>query len=96
MVLAASLGGGYLTLFPACLPQIAGYDNIAAANGILYFLNTFGYLFGTPIASALINRTTPPNYVYAAVWGGLLMAIGGLFCLALRVMRGGWNPWVKV
>lgn len=95
-ILYGFFGGGYLTLFPASLPQVAGYDNISAANGLLYFTNTFGYLFGTPIASALINRTTPPNYVYAAVWGGLLMAVGGLFCLVLRVMRAGWNPLVKV
>lgn len=95
-VLYGFFGGGYLTLFPASLPQVAGYDNITAANGLLYFTNTFGYLFGTPIASAIINRTTPPNYTYAAVWGGLLMVVGGLFCLALRVMRAGWNPMVKV
>ncbi|KAG2212545.1 hypothetical protein INT46_010026 [Mucor plumbeus] len=95
-VLYGFFGGGYLTLFPASLPQVAGYDNINAANGLLYFTNTFGYLFGTPIASAIINHTTPPNYVYAAVWGGLLMAVGGIFCLVLRVMRAGWNPFVKV
>ncbi|KAI9481160.1 MAG: major facilitator superfamily domain-containing protein [Benjaminiella poitrasii] len=92
-VLYGFFGGGYLTLFPASLPQVAGYDNIAAANGLLYFSNTFGYLFGTPIASAIINRS---SYLYAAVWGGLLMAVGGLFCLALRVKRAGWNPLVKV
>ncbi|KAI8093943.1 major facilitator superfamily domain-containing protein [Thamnidium elegans] len=95
-VLYGFFGGGHLTLFPASLPQVAGYENIAAANGLLYFTNTFGYLFGTPIASAIINRSTPPNYVYAAVWSGLLMAVGGLFCLALRVIRAGWNPMVKV
>ncbi|CEG69920.1 hypothetical protein RMATCC62417_05910 [Rhizopus microsporus] len=95
-VLYGFFGAGYLTLFPASLPQVAGYENITPANGLLYFTNTFGYLFGTPIASAIINRSQPPNYTYAAVWGGLLMAIGGLFCLVLRVMRAGWNPLVKV
>ncbi|CEP09702.1 hypothetical protein [Parasitella parasitica] len=95
-VLYGFFGGGYLTLFPASLPQVAGYDNITAANGLLYFTNTFGYLFGTPIASAIINHSTPPNYIYAAVWGGLLMTVGGLFCLVLRVMRAGWHPFIKV
>lgn len=95
-VLYGFFGGGHLTLFPASLPQVAGYNNIAAANGLLYFTNTFGYLFGTPIASAIINRTTPPNYVYAAVWSGLIISVGGLLCLALRVMRAGWNPLIKV
>ncbi|KAG1049537.1 hypothetical protein G6F46_001798 [Rhizopus delemar] len=95
-VLYGFFGAGYLTLFPASLPQIAGYENITAANGLLYFTNTFGYLFGTPIASAIINRTSPPNYAYAAVWGGLLMTVGGVFCFILRVMRAGFNPWIKV
>lgn len=95
-VLYGFFGGGYLTLFPASLPQVAGFENIAAGNGLTYFTNVFGFVFGTPIASALINRTSPPNYVYAAVWGGLLMTVGGLFCLALRVMRAGCKPFVKV
>lgn len=95
-VLYGFFGGGYLTLLAASLPQIAGYDNISAANGLMYFTNTFGYLFGTPIASAIINHSTPPNYVYAAVWGGLLMAVGGIFCFVLRIMRAGWRPFVKV
>lgn len=95
-VLYGFFGGGYLTLFPASLPQVAGFENIAAANGLLYFTNTFGYLFGTPIASAIINTTTPANYTYAAVWGGVLMVVGGFFCLALRVLRAGWNPFIVV
>lgn len=95
-VLYGFSGGGYLTLFPASLPQVAGFENVAAGNGLTYFTNVFGFVFGTPIASALINRTSPPNYVYAAVWGGLLMTVGGLFCLALRVMRAGCKPFVKV
>ncbi|KAI8388862.1 major facilitator superfamily domain-containing protein [Radiomyces spectabilis] len=90
-VLYGFFGGGHLTLFPASLPQVAGYDNIPAANGLVYFTNTFGYLVGTPIASALINQTNPPNYSNASIWAGVLMLTGGFLALALRVVKAGWH-----
>lgn len=106
-VLYGFFGGGYLTLFPASLPQVISGTRIAdmddqdpallipAANGLLYFTNLFGYLVGTPIASALINRTSPPTYLYAMLWAGLLMSVSGIIVFVLRVIRVGWNPLVK-
>lgn len=90
-VLYGLFGGGYLTMLAAIVPQIAGYDAISEANGMMYFLNLPGYLVGTPIASAIINSEQPAYYPYAAIWAGLLMAVGGLLAFALRVVRGGWT-----
>lgn len=96
VVLYGFFGAGYIILFGAVLPEVAGYENISAANGLLYFTNLFGYLFGTPITSAIITRSDPPNYMGGIVWSGLLMSVGGLFCLLLRIVRGGWNPCIKI
>ncbi|KAI8331623.1 major facilitator superfamily domain-containing protein [Choanephora cucurbitarum] len=96
VVLYGFFGGGYLSLNGAALPEVAGYDNISAANGLFYITSTLGYMFGTPISSAIINsRSDPPGYIYAAVWSGVLMAVGGILCWMLRVTRSGWNPLIK-
>jgi MFS family permease len=94
-VLYGYFGGGYIALTGASLPEVAGYDNISAANGMLYFTSVAGYLFGSPITSAIINKTTPPNYTNAAIYCGVLMTAGGVFCWILRVCRAGWKPFQK-
>lgn len=93
-VLYGFFGGGYISLQGASLPQVAGYDNISAANGLSYFTSTLGYLFGSPIASTIIS--TSGSYVYAAVYSGVLMTVGGLIAWKLRVDRADWKPLTKV
>ncbi|KAI9365323.1 major facilitator superfamily domain-containing protein [Pilaira anomala] len=92
VVLYGYFGGGYLTLNGASLPEVAGYDNISAANGLFYLTSVLGYLFGSPIVSAIISQS---GYVYAAVYCGMLMTAGGVLCWFLRVERAGWHPLVK-
>ncbi|KAK4519083.1 uncharacterized protein ATC70_009314 [Mucor velutinosus] len=94
VILYGYSGASYLTMYGSSVPEVAGYDNITAANGLLYFTSTFGYMFGSPITSAIIS-TGENGYVYAAVYCGLLMSVGGLLCLALRVIRSGWKPFIK-
>jgi hypothetical protein len=57
-----------------------------------YMTSVLGYLFGSPIASAIIGK---PGYTYAAVYCGILMSVGGLLCWMLLVTRSGWNPLIK-
>ncbi|CAO3619788.1 unnamed protein product [Cunninghamella blakesleeana] len=95
-VLFGLFGGGHLTMLAAIVPQIGGYERISEANGLMYFFNLWGYLVGTPIASAIINVSTPPNYQYAAIWAGLLMCVGGILAFALRIVKVGWSWKVKV
>lgn len=93
VVLYGFFGGGYISLQGASLPEVAGYDNISAANGLSYFTSTLGYMFGSPIASSIIASS---GYVFAAVYCGVLMTVGGLIAWKLRVDRSNWKPFIKV
>ncbi|KAI8145277.1 major facilitator superfamily domain-containing protein [Fennellomyces sp. T-0311] len=90
-VLYGFFGGGYIALFPTVQPQVVGLENIAPAVGLLYFTNLFGYMFGTPIASAIINKFDPPDYRYGAVWAGIMVVVGALFAGWLRVTQAGFK-----
>ncbi|CAO0796347.1 unnamed protein product [Mucor circinelloides] len=70
---------------------IVGLEHIGPAIGLLYTTNIFGYMFGTPIASVLINLTTPASYVNGAIWAGCTIIVGSLFAGWVRVMKGGWT-----
>jgi MFS family permease len=94
-VLYGFFGGGFITVNGATLPEVAGYDNIAAANGLFYLTNSVGYMFGTPITSAIIGSRGEDGYIFAAVYCGVLMSVGGLLCWMLRVSRSGWNPFIR-
>jgi MFS family permease len=87
-ILYGFFGGGYVALFPAVQPQVVGLENISPAIGLLYTTNTFGYLFGTPVATTLINKTTPPTYLYGALWAGATILVGSLFAGWLRILKG--------
>ncbi|KAJ2960739.1 hypothetical protein NQZ79_g3966 [Umbelopsis isabellina] len=88
-VLYGFFGGGYVALFPTVQPQVVGLENISPAVGLLYATNFFGYLFGTPIASKILETTS--NYTYAAAWAGSTVMAGGLLAGVLRVQRAGWK-----
>ncbi|KAL7309096.1 hypothetical protein PS15m_011218 [Mucor circinelloides] len=90
-ILYGFFGGGYIALFPTVQPQIVGLEHIGPAIGLLYTTNIFGYMFGTPIASVLINLTTPASYVNGAIWAGCTIIVGSLFAGWVRVMKGGWT-----
>ncbi|EPB82209.1 hypothetical protein HMPREF1544_11053 [Mucor circinelloides 1006PhL] len=90
-------GGGYLVMVPALLGQVVGMEDIESANGLLFFAWFFGGLFGSPICAALINDASGhPTYDHAIIFGGVLMVFAGLLAWAVRVMRAGWKPFVKV
>ncbi|KAI8883758.1 MFS general substrate transporter [Backusella circina FSU 941] len=89
-------GAGFLVMLPACIPQIVGYENITIATGMFYFPCFFGFLFGSPIATILINLKSPPDYTYAALWTGILLVLSGVVSLILRIQRAGFNPCIKV
>ncbi|CAO3668307.1 unnamed protein product [Rhizopus stolonifer] len=90
-VIYGFFGGGYVSLFPTVQPQVVGLEHIGPALGLLYTTNIFGYLFGTPIASALINLTSPATYLYGAIWAGSTIIVGSLFAGWLRIQKGGFK-----
>ncbi|KAI9480528.1 MAG: major facilitator superfamily domain-containing protein [Benjaminiella poitrasii] len=94
-ILYGFFGGGYIALFPTVQPQIVGLEHIGPAIGMLYYTNVFGYMFGTPIATALIGLSTPANYVNGAIWAGVTIIVGSLFAGWARIMKGGWK-WARI
>ncbi|SAM08669.1 hypothetical protein [Absidia glauca] len=89
-------GGGYMVMIPAVLVQCVGIEDVEASNGLLFFAWFFGGLFGSPICAALIgNDVDNPKYSDAIIFGGVLMVFAGCLCWAVRVLRAGWNPFIK-
>ncbi|KAI8096506.1 major facilitator superfamily domain-containing protein [Halteromyces radiatus] len=89
-------GGGYMVMVPAVLAQCVGMDMIEASNGLLFFAWFFGGLFGSPICAALIDSESGnPTYSHAIIFGGVLMVFAGCLAWAVRVLRAGWNPFIK-
>ncbi|KAI9318586.1 major facilitator superfamily domain-containing protein [Dichotomocladium elegans] len=91
-------GGGYMAMIPALLAQVVGLEEIESSNGLLFFAWLVGGIFGSPIASKLIDENGPngPQYGHAIIFGGVLIVFAGLMALAVRIMRGGFNPLKKV
>ncbi|KAI8333816.1 major facilitator superfamily domain-containing protein [Chlamydoabsidia padenii] len=88
-------GGGYMVMVPAVLVQCVGIDEVEASNGLLFFAWFFGGLFGSPICAALIGDSDNPKYSHAIIFGGVLMVFAGCLAWAVRVLRAGWNPFIK-
>lgn len=83
-------------MIPAVLVQCVGIEDVEASNGLLFFAWFFGGLFGSPICAALIgNDVDNPKYSDAIIFGGVLMVFAGCLCWAVRVLRAGWNPFIK-
>ncbi|CDH58087.1 monocarboxylate transporter [Lichtheimia corymbifera JMRC:FSU:9682] len=97
-ILFGIFGGGYMAMVPALLAQVVGLEEIEAANGLLFFAWLVGGIFGSPIASDLIDENSPdgPHYDRAIIFGGVMMIGSGLIALTVRVLRGGFNPFKKV
>ncbi|KAL1920323.1 uncharacterized protein VTP21DRAFT_1469 [Calcarisporiella thermophila] len=88
-------GGGFISLYPAVIADLVPPKDIADAVGMIYFVNLFGNLFGTPIAGALFDITGRTSFVPLAEFCGGLTLFSSIFILILRI----WidrNPLKKI
>ena len=85
-------------MIPSLLVQVVGPELLEPANGLVFFGWLPGGIFGSPIASTLINENGPngPEYWRAIVFGGVMMLGAGVLAYTVKIMRGGFNPFRKV
>ncbi|KAL1915823.1 uncharacterized protein VTP21DRAFT_6211 [Calcarisporiella thermophila] len=88
VILYGSFGGGYASLLPVVIADIVPREHITASVGMIYSISCFGYLFGTPIAGALLDANDRKNYVPVAEYTGSMTLLASFFLLALRLMLG--------
>lgn len=48
-------------------------------------------LTGAPVGGALIDAKNG-NYLYAQLFAGCSILVGGMFLLAARLVKSGWSP----
>lgn len=63
--------------------------------GVGNFIVAWAVLIGPPIAGALV-RLGDNSFIYAQLWAGSLMCIGGLLLVTARVVKCGLQPRVRV
>ncbi|KAL1916219.1 uncharacterized protein VTP21DRAFT_5836 [Calcarisporiella thermophila] len=94
-ILYGFFGGGYISLYPAVIADLVPPKDLGPAIGVIYFVNLFGNLFGTPIAGALFDITGHTSFLPLAEFCGAITIFSSLFILALRFMVDP-NPFKKL
>ncbi|KAF9432848.1 hypothetical protein BGZ76_010242 [Entomortierella beljakovae] len=80
MAVYGLFGGGFISIFPVVAAQVVGIERLSAALGLIYFGNVFGNLLGSPIATAIVQRSNG-KYLGAVMFSGFMPVIGGLIIL---------------
>ena len=76
---------GIQALFPATLASLTtDMKKVGVRTGMVFSVVSFGVLTGPPLAGALITRDGG-NYLYAQVFAGTSLMVGGLLLVAARV-----------
>lgn len=79
-ILFGFTSGCYVSLIPACSAQLGSTATVGTRNGMMFFLMSFGGLFGTPISGAILGN--PPNYDWWATAGySATMVTLGSICI---------------
>lgn len=91
VVVYGLFGGAYIAVSISIVGQVVGDSNINVGTGWCYFAWSWTGLFGQAIASAISNRTSPPDYRGAIIFNGALFVAGAFLAIILRVMVGGWK-----
>lgn len=82
--------GAAISLSPVCISRVCRIEDLGKANGLAYFIASFGALIGIPIAGALL-RTGDQPYQRLVVFAGVAYAVASaVFCIA-RGVAGGWK-----
>ncbi|KAJ1017864.1 hypothetical protein NDA16_005180 [Ustilago loliicola] len=75
-VLYGFTSGCYVSLIPTCSSQLGSTSTVGTRNGMMFFLMSFGGLFGLPIAGAILGDLTNPNWWGTAAYCGVMVVIG--------------------
>ena len=76
---------GIQSLFPATLASLTtDMKKVGVRTGMVFSVVAFGVLTGPPLAGALITRDNG-NYLYAQVFAGTVLAVGGIFLILARL-----------
>ncbi|KAI9187975.1 hypothetical protein H9P43_002366 [Blastocladiella emersonii ATCC 22665] len=86
--------GAFFSITPSCIAQLFGVATLPSVAGLLNTSSVIGYLFGTPVATALImNRVgadpaswafPSQHYAGAVAFAGFVMFAGGVIVFWLR------------
>lgn len=99
-VLAAFYGfasAGLQSLFSPAVTEFCRGDDATRGlkNAVVFMAIGLACLTGTPIGGALIDAGGTPKdmpYLWAQIFAGVTMTLGGLCFLGSRVMKVGWGP----
>ncbi|SPC61359.1 related to Monocarboxylate transporter [Ustilago sp. UG-2017b] len=75
-ILYGFTSGCYVSLIPACSSQLGSTSTVGTRNGMMFFLMSFGGLFGLPIAGAILGDLTNPNWWGTAAYCGVMVVLG--------------------
>lgn len=78
-----------LSLSPACTRQISPVKEFGSRYGLMYFFVSFSYIFGFPLATAIIDDETRYSYnMFAVFCGFMLFLSAGLWAVSRYLLVG--------
>ncbi|KIS67583.1 uncharacterized protein UMAG_04680 [Mycosarcoma maydis] len=75
-ILYGFTSGCYVSLIPACSSQLGSTSTVGTRNGMMFFLMSFGGLFGLPIAGAILGQVQHPDWWATVGYSGVMVVIG--------------------
>lgn len=74
---------------PSAASLTTDLSKMGVRNGMIFSCVGCGLLIGTPIAGALISADGG-QYLYAQIYAGLLLAVGGVLIILARLYKSNW------
>lgn len=75
-ILYGFTSGCYVSLIPACSSQLGTTSTVGTRNGMMFFLMSFGGLFGLPIAGGILGDVQHADWWGTAAFAGAVVIAG--------------------
>lgn len=87
------IAAGLQSLYPSTVLSFTGADRSKLGSRLGFVLAAVGVgsLTGTPLGGQLISLGNG-SYLYAELFAGCSLALGGVFLLTARLLKRGWEP----
>ncbi|KAH7041230.1 major facilitator superfamily domain-containing protein [Microdochium trichocladiopsis] len=82
--------GAAISLAPVCISRVCKIEDYGKANGMAYFIASFGALIGIPIAGALLGAGHD-HYQNLIIFGGSAYLLAFVWFVIARGVAGGWS-----